>query len=632
MSDSNIKYKNLFDNKLNAMAYCQVVVDLKGKPIDYVFLEVNKTFERLTALKRNFIINRKVTDIISGFGKSEASFIRICGNVALTGNEVTFERHFEAYKNNSEKWYSFFVYSPKKGFFVSISSDITKRKEAEEELRQLNIELEKRVADRTKKLTSSNKLLKLSNKSASKKEYLDAVLKYIKNITKCGYLGIRILKDDGNIPFESFIGYSSDFLKSENSISIHDDNCICIRAILSKPGIQDKKSVTKGGSFFLENSFEFMAGLSQERKKKFRGKCISCGFVSFVAIPIKSKKEIIGTVHIADKRTGLLSLEKVESVELLTPLIGEAIKKFDADEKVAKSEEKYQDLVENISDGIYQLDTNGKVVYASPIIKQITGYSPEEVLGRDVVSFVHPDDLDEAKIKLRESISGKSEPYETRIIKKDGSIAYVRTAGHTLIKNGKIEGVVSILADITERKKREESLLESYNYLGVVNRKISMLLDLEKFSESLKDKGKDRKFFLEYILKSAINVSGADTGLFYQNINSENFRLLHSIGISGMEKEGMRNISTKSYEIFEKIQKEKIKISGLPGRYNLKRFNFSGKTKYFIILPIKAEKKLEGFIFLSFLKEKFIDNHELSFLDVFAVQMSHALANAGFFK
>ena len=89
MPNKHTKYNNLFNNKLNAMAYCQVVFNKNGKPVNYIFLEVNRTFEKLTGLKKRNIIGKKVTDVIPGFEKSEAGFIEICGNVALTGEEVT---------------------------------------------------------------------------------------------------------------------------------------------------------------------------------------------------------------------------------------------------------------------------------------------------------------------------------------------------------------------------------------------------------------------------------------------------------------------------------------------------------------------------------------------------------------
>lgn len=626
MLDIGLKYRKLFNNRLNGMAYCQVIFDLDGKPIDYVFLEANNAFEKMTRLKRKDVIGKKVTDIIPGYEKSKSNFINTYGSVALTGKEATFEQYQESVK----KWYSFFVYSPKKGYFVSISSDITKRKEAEEELKRLNVELEKRVKDRTKKLTDSNNLLKLSDESSSKKEYLDAVVKYIKNLTGCSYLGIRVLRDDGYIPFESFSGYNNDFLRSENLISIHGASCVCIRTILNRSEIQDKKIMTKMGSFYLEDSFKFMAGLSKKKRERFRGGCINSGFSSFAAIPIKLKNKIIGTIHIADKKVGCVSLDKVESLELLTPLIGEAIEKFNAFEKVIKSEEKYRDLVENISDAIYQLDTKGNVVYASPIIKQITGYKPEETIGKNVMSFVHVDDVKEAETKFKEAIFGKAKSYETRIIKKDGSIAYVRSSGHPLIKNGKIEGIVSVLADITDRKKKEKSLLESYNYLGIVNRKISMLLDMKKISGNVK--GKNKRVLLDFILKSAINVSGADAGLLYQSIKSGNFNLLHSVGTFGIHGEKIKNISSKSYEIFEKLQREKEIISGSSDKHNLKKLDFSGKIKSFLVLPIKFENNLGGFIFLGFFKERFIDNHEIDFLNLFSVHASFILSNSQFFR
>ena len=123
------KYRGLFNNKTFGLAYCKTIIDENNKPIDYSFLEINDTYERLTGLKREDVINKRITEILPGF---EQSIIDKHNQVALTGNDI----NFETYEPNLKNWYDVTVYSPQKGYFMSIFTNITERKKAEEKLKE----------------------------------------------------------------------------------------------------------------------------------------------------------------------------------------------------------------------------------------------------------------------------------------------------------------------------------------------------------------------------------------------------------------------------------------------------------------------------------------------------------------
>ena len=130
--ESEGKYRLLFNNMINSFAYHEIVLDKNGRPVDYVFLEVNDSFEKQTGLKRENIIGRKVTEVIPGINNSKFSWIDTYGKVALDGVEKTFEEYSEQLK----KWYFVDVYSPKKGFFATIFQDITENKKITEALNE----------------------------------------------------------------------------------------------------------------------------------------------------------------------------------------------------------------------------------------------------------------------------------------------------------------------------------------------------------------------------------------------------------------------------------------------------------------------------------------------------------------
>jgi signal transduction histidine kinase len=138
LKESEERYRSLFANMINGFARHRVLFDETGKPIDYVFLDVNEAFERLTGLKRETLLGRRVTEIIPGIEKDPAGWIGIYGRVAMTGEPAC----FDSYAKNLERWYSVLAYSTEEGYFTTIFEDITDRKEAENQLKKRAGELE----------------------------------------------------------------------------------------------------------------------------------------------------------------------------------------------------------------------------------------------------------------------------------------------------------------------------------------------------------------------------------------------------------------------------------------------------------------------------------------------------------
>ncbi|GAG38170.1 unnamed protein product, partial [marine sediment metagenome] len=71
LQESEEKYRTLFTSMLNGFAYHKMLFDEDGHQMDYLFLEVNETFEQLTGLKRSEIIGKTATEIIPDIGGSE---------------------------------------------------------------------------------------------------------------------------------------------------------------------------------------------------------------------------------------------------------------------------------------------------------------------------------------------------------------------------------------------------------------------------------------------------------------------------------------------------------------------------------------------------------------------------------
>ncbi len=154
---SEEKYRSLFENMINGYAYCRMIFDEKDKPADFMYVEINDAFEKLTGLKRETVIGRKVSEAIPGTKEANPEIFEIYGRVARNGNPETFELLFKPLNI----WLNISVYRPKKDHFVAIFENITKHKELEQELNSYNQRLEEVVARRTTEYAQTNQKLTL---------------------------------------------------------------------------------------------------------------------------------------------------------------------------------------------------------------------------------------------------------------------------------------------------------------------------------------------------------------------------------------------------------------------------------------------------------------------------------------
>ena len=155
LKESEEKYRSLFENMINGYAYCQMIFNEKDEPTDFVYLEINKAFERITGLKREVVVGKKVSETIPGTREANPEIFEKYGKAALTGETESFEVFFKPLTI----WLNISVYGPKKGYFVAIFENITRRKELEQELNSYNQRLEDVVARRTAEYAQTNKKL-----------------------------------------------------------------------------------------------------------------------------------------------------------------------------------------------------------------------------------------------------------------------------------------------------------------------------------------------------------------------------------------------------------------------------------------------------------------------------------------
>lgn len=156
-----------------------------------------------------------------------------------------------------------------------------------------------------------------------------------------------------------------------------------------------------------------------------------------------------------------------------------------AEALLAKSERYYRRLIENAPDIIVVLDEDRAPKYVSPAFARIFGYAPDEIDGRPLSDFVHPDDL-EAMMRAGATVEARpGAPLRTecRIRRKDGVWRHVSVVGANHLDDPNVRGIVLNMRDVTRRKEAERILRDYSTHLEteVTQRTI----DLQRKSDDL---------------------------------------------------------------------------------------------------------------------------------------------------
>lgn len=155
LQESLNKYKVLVNSLDQGFGILEMIFDLDRKPIDYLFVEVNRAFEKHTGLLDP--LGRTMREF---YQRHESHWFSTLGEVAVTGEAVRFEDYAVAH----HKWfdvYAFPIGSKRSRKVACLFSDITPRKTTEEKLQRLNDDLELKVRSRTQELEEKNELLQM---------------------------------------------------------------------------------------------------------------------------------------------------------------------------------------------------------------------------------------------------------------------------------------------------------------------------------------------------------------------------------------------------------------------------------------------------------------------------------------
>lgn len=147
-----------------------------------------------------------------------------------------------------------------------------------------------------------------------------------------------------------------------------------------------------------------------------------------------------------------------------------------AEGALRESEDRFRLLVENSTDLVAEVTTDGRIQYASPNFKTILGYAPSELLGTSIFANVHGRDLPEVKARFEKDLPTGDYRYRHQ----DGSWHWLESAGQRFRTSAGDERIVFVSRDVTERKLAEHELEQSREQLQRFSEHLENTLDEQR--------------------------------------------------------------------------------------------------------------------------------------------------------
>jgi PAS domain S-box-containing protein len=143
-----------------------------------------------------------------------------------------------------------------------------------------------------------------------------------------------------------------------------------------------------------------------------------------------------------------------------------------ANESLRKSERRFRALIEHGADSIALIDADNRILYLSPAVTNVEGYTPEELLGHTGMEHTHPDDLPVLAQTMQQMLAnpGKPVPAIWRRRHKEGHWIWLEGVATNLLGDPSVGAIVCNYRDITGRLAHERRLGEQLQRLALLSR------------------------------------------------------------------------------------------------------------------------------------------------------------------
>ena len=259
---------------------------------------------------------------------------------------------------------------------------------------------------------------------------------------------IRVLHVDDD---SEFLAVAKQCLEEQGQLQV--DTALSAEEALEKLRNSEYDAIIADYQMPGKNGLELLKELRQEGKN-----------VPLILFTCKGKEEVAieamnsGVERYIDKQGNVET-----TYEILKHSICSAVKRQRTEKRLKESENLLSQITDNMQDMLSITDVDLKFTYASSSHKWILGYEPNEMIGKPIHQYIHPDDLEAAMKAIQKAAEKRSgEKIEVRVKHADGHYLSLEVIEKVLTDDdGQFVGTMLTSRDITERKEAEKKILKA---------------------------------------------------------------------------------------------------------------------------------------------------------------------------
>jgi diguanylate cyclase (GGDEF)-like protein/PAS domain S-box-containing protein len=415
VTESN--YQHLFHSMISGFAMHEIICDAQGKPVDYRFLEVNPAFYQLTGLSEVNLIGRTVLEVIPNL---EPFWIERYGHVALSGESTKFVypvailgRYFEV-----------IAYSPEKGKFATLFTDVTERMHSEQALAI--------QARRAEALLT----MPVDAEKMDEREFMTHGADLAEQLTESQIAFVHLVHED-QVTIE--LGSWSQATQATYCHAAFDNHYPIDEAGVWADALRQRKPVIINHYLTATGKHGLPEGHAHLER--------------LISVPVMEGGLVRMMVGVGNKAEDYSDLD-VETVQLVANTIWRIVQQRRAEKALKQSEDIFNHFMDNSPNYVFFKDENIRALRLSKNFEQLVGKPMSEMLGKSM-DELFPSELAKTMVEDDKRILNKG---ETIIVEEELNGRSYSTIKFPISLDGKPTYLAGYTTDITEKKSQDESL------------------------------------------------------------------------------------------------------------------------------------------------------------------------------
>lgn len=332
------------------------------------------------------------------------------------------------YPNKSKKWFALTIKPVAKGILI-LSLDITAEKEAEDKLNKAN-----HLYAFTSQINQN--IVRVKDEASLFHNACQMAIEFGK--FKMAWIGM-FDKENSHITLVEQCGITAEEIKLFTNVPYQ--------------GNSPQDYVLETGKYYVSNNIE-------HETENWQGFAAKHDIHSLLVLPIKRAGNIMGTFNLYASGYNFSEKEEIALLVEISADISFALELFENNRKhketealVLKNEKRFRALIEKSRDMKTLSSESGEMLYGSPSITRILGYTPEEIPHRLAFDFIHPDDVRDFGQKRKDLLQQPSDSFnmQLRLKHKDGNWIWCETTLTNLLHEPSIHAIVANFRDISEK-------------------------------------------------------------------------------------------------------------------------------------------------------------------------------------